>query len=83
MYVPHIHGCGLGLFLRLYGRPPELQEPIMSQQQNLAAQAIELDFGGEVPYAFDYLPENNRLNREMFARAAERARRKKEEKRIP
>lgn len=39
--------------------------------ENLAAQCIEMDFGNEVPYAFDYLPENNRLNREMFARAIE------------
>lgn len=48
----------------------------MSDKPNYAAQTIKADFGDEVPYAFDYLPINKRLNDEMFARAVERAKRR-------
>lgn len=49
----------------------------LGYEQQLAAQAVELDYGDEVPYAFGYLPENARLNEEMYRRAVERARRKR------
>lgn len=43
-------------------------------QGNLASQVQPpLDFGGEVYYAFDYLPENKRRNEEIYKRAVERA----------
>jgi hypothetical protein len=41
-----------------------------SQQVTL----LPSDFGGEVLYAFDFLPENKRLNNEIYARAMERRR---------
>lgn len=46
----------------------------MSDKYNYAAQAIDLDFGGETPYAFGHLAGNKRLNDEIFRRAIERAR---------
>lgn len=35
-----------------------------------------MDFGEEAPYAFGYLPINAELNKEIFARAIERAKQK-------
>lgn len=47
--------------------------------KNLSYEALKaqvpppLDFGGEVYYAFGWLPENKRLNDEIYRRAVDRA----------
>lgn len=42
-------------------------------RDQLANQVVKMDFGNEVPYAFGYLPENAKLNAEIFKRAIDRA----------
>lgn len=44
------------------------------ERTDYAAQVIDLDFGDEVLCAFDYIPENHRLNQVIMKRALERAR---------
>lgn len=51
----------------------------MTIKPDYAAQAFNLDFGDEAPYAFGFLEGNKRINDEIFKRAIERAKLKRKD----
>lgn len=50
----------------------------MNEMQSNFGNQPALDFGDEVPYAFGWLPINAELNKAIFERAVERAKRSHE-----
>lgn len=57
-----------------------MSEPQDIYRRQLSQQLVPMDFGDEVLYGFGYLPENKKLNDEIYKRAIERARRKAEQR---